>query len=109
MSNLPQAFPKYRVEAVDNLTHEAATHRFKVGFDIDRVKLSRYICQNVPRGFGIFYNSVSPGRRAAPLGNPFHDPSLVAPAGRDTRTAPAERVHSIRVVTARVIVPSGFC
>src|SRR5262245_32954745 len=64
LSNLPQTFPEYRVEAVDNLTHEAGTHRFKVGFDINRVKLSGYIYQNVP---GVFTFSTDRPFNAADL------------------------------------------
>ncbi len=51
LSNVPQAFPELRVQAVDNFSYERGRHRVKVGVDVNRVRLEGFVYQNIP---GVF-------------------------------------------------------
>jgi hypothetical protein len=52
LSNVPQAFPELRFQAIENFSYERGSHRFKVGADFNRVTLGEgYVYQNSPGTF----------------------------------------------------------
>lgn len=51
LSNVPQTFDEHRFQVVDNYSIEHASHRIKMGVDINRVTLVGFVFQNIP---GVF-------------------------------------------------------
>src|SRR5262245_9101086 len=51
LGNVPQTFDEHRFQVVDNYSIERASHRIKMGVDINRVTLVGFIFQNIP---GVF-------------------------------------------------------